>query len=126
MPQYLGSDMLTKFSIWLGKVSTRKFLHSSQIYLAILIVTNLILGWLVFQDYGQSWDEPFFYEYAASIPGAYNLHQWLNGSVDIENYFGQSNLNLKMYGPAYLLLAHFPDEFFRKVLKVGSMKPGTC
>ena len=38
--------------------------------IALLILANLIVGGMIFQDFGLSWDEPLFYQYAQAVPYA--------------------------------------------------------
>ena len=70
----------------------------------LLLILNLLIGLLTFQDYGLSWDEPLFYEYADAVPYAYSIRARLSGNFDIEQAYGPSG-DHKMYGPAYLLPA---------------------
>jgi len=70
----------------------------------LLLIINLVIGLLTFQDYGLSWDEPLFYQYADAIPYAYSIPARLSGDFDIEQAYGPSG-DHKMYGPAYLLPA---------------------
>lgn len=72
---------------------------------AILILANLIVGLLTFQDYGLSWDEPLFYQYAEAVPYAYSIPERLSGNFDLEKAYGPSAEDHKTYGPAYLLPA---------------------
>lgn len=70
----------------------------------ILLAINLAAGLLTFQDYGMSWDEPLFYDYADSIRLAYTPQAYAPG-FDFYQVFGKSPEDHKIYGPAYLLLA---------------------
>ncbi len=70
----------------------------------ILILINLIIGLLVFRDYGLSWDEPLFYDYAAALQKAYSPAEWFSGSFDVDNYYGASGSDHANRGPAYVLL----------------------
>lgn len=65
----------------------------------LLLAALLLAGLFTFRDYGLSWDEPFFYSYAESIPRAYQGWDKLDESV-----YGRSPTDHKYYGPAYLLL----------------------
>jgi hypothetical protein len=65
----------------------------------LLLAALLLAGLLTFGDYGLSWDEPFFYSYAESIPRAYQGWDTLDESV-----YGRSPGDHQYYGPAYLLL----------------------
>lgn len=75
-----------------------KFIKQPQFFFLILALAGL----LTFRSYGQSWDEPLFYNYAAAIPAAYQPANWLNVP---ESVYGGSAEDHKYYGPAYLLLA---------------------
>jgi len=72
----------------------------------LLILANLVVGLVTFQDYGLSWDEPLFYQYAQAVPYAYSLPARLSGTFDIEKAYGPSAEDHKTYGPAYLLPAN--------------------
>lgn len=72
--------------------------------LLLLLTLNLTVGFLTFRDYGLSWDEPLFYNYADSIWKAYT-HQAFSPGFDFESVYGRSPDDHKIYGPAYLLLA---------------------
>ncbi len=73
--------------------------------LILLLAVNLVAGLVTFQDYSLSWDEPLFYAYADTIPYAYSITERLSGDFDIENAYGPSAADHKIYGPAYLLPA---------------------
>jgi hypothetical protein len=66
----------------------------------LLLAALLLAGLFTFGDYGLSWDEPLFYDYAESIQGAYQGWDKLDESV-----YGRSPADHKNRGPAYLLLA---------------------
>jgi hypothetical protein len=70
----------------------------------LLLLCNLAAGVFVFQDFGMSWDEPLFYQYANSIGYAYSIEEWLGDDFDLENAYGPSG-DHGTYGPAYLLIA---------------------
>jgi hypothetical protein len=71
----------------------------------LILIANLIIGLFTFQDYGLSWDEPLFYQYADAVPYAYSISARMNGDFDIEKAYGPSAEDHKIYGPIYLLLA---------------------
>ena len=71
----------------------------------LLILANLVVGLFTFQDYGLSWDEPLFYQYAEAVPYAYSIPARLSGNFDIQKAYGPSAEDHKTYGPAYLLPA---------------------
>jgi len=70
----------------------------------ILLLVNLAVGLFTFRNYGLSWDEPLFYDYADSIQLAYTP-QAFSPSFDFEQVYGPSATDHKYYGPAYLLAA---------------------
>ena len=70
----------------------------------LLLLINLAAGLLTFKDYGLSWDEPLFYNYADSIRIAYTPQAFSPG-FDFYSVFGKSPEDHKIYGPAYLLMA---------------------
>lgn len=72
--------------------------------LLLLLLINLAAGLLTFRDYGLSWDEPLFYDYADSIKLAYTPQAFFP-SFDFEQVYGPSATDHKYYGPAYLLAA---------------------
>ena len=71
----------------------------------IVLAINLIIGIFTFQDYGYSWDEPLFYDYADALRYAYSPAEWLSGNFDLQNAFGSSGSDHANRGPAYILLA---------------------
>ena len=73
-----------------------------------LLAINLLIGSFIFRDYGYSWDEPLFYDYADALGYAYSPDAWLSGDFDLERSFGSSGDDHKTRGPAYLLLARGP------------------
>lgn len=72
--------------------------------LLLLLTINLAVGLLTFRNYGLSWDEPLFYDYADSIWKAYTPQAFSPG-FDFDSVYGRSPDDHKIYGPAYLLLA---------------------
>ncbi len=72
--------------------------------LTLLLAINLMVGFLTFRNYGLSWDEPLFYDYADSIWVAYTPEAYSPG-FDFESVYGRSAEDHKTRGPAYLLLA---------------------
>jgi len=81
----------------------------------ILLTINLLIGLLTFQDYGISWDEPLFYDYADSLGYAYSPMEWMSGDFDLDKVYGASGSDHANRGPAYLFLARGPVyllEFF--------------
>ena len=78
-----------------------------------LLLASLLAGLIVYRDYGASWDEPEYYEYARSIRYAYSLEDHLEQDFRIEKAFGSASYFHRFYGPAYLLLAGSLVEFLR-------------
>jgi hypothetical protein len=74
----------------------------------ILLAINILVGLFVFRDYGLSWDEPLFYDYADALGYAYSPAEWFSGSFDLNNSYGSSGDDHKTRGPAYLFLAREP------------------
>ena len=64
-----------------------------------------MVGLFTFRDYGLSWDEPLFYDYANSLGYAYSPSEWFSGNFDLENAYGASGTDHANRGPAYILLA---------------------
>lgn len=71
----------------------------------VLLIINLLIGIFTFQNYGLSWDEPLFYDYANALPYAYSPSEWFSGNFNLENAYGSSGTDHANRGPAYLLLA---------------------
>jgi len=46
----------------------------------ILLIVNLLVGIFTFQNYGLSWDEPLFYDYANALGYAYSPQEWFSGN----------------------------------------------
>ncbi len=87
-----------------------RFVKKTFFPLLILLGINIVSGILTFRAYGMSWDEPLFYNYADSIRMAYTPQAFSPG-FDFEQVFGKSPEDHKIYGPAYLLLAHPVEQF---------------
>ncbi|NOT03285.1 MAG: hypothetical protein HOP27_01660 [Anaerolineales bacterium] len=71
----------------------------------ILLIINIVVGLLTFRNYGLSWDEPLFYDYANALGYAYTPSEWFSGNFDLENAYGASGTDHANRGPAYILLA---------------------
>ncbi len=84
----------------------------------LILIANLIIGLFTFQDYGLSWDEPLFYQYAEAVPYAYSISARMSGDFDIEKAYGPSAEDHKIYGPIYLLLGKPAVDFFDWMLPV--------
>ena len=74
----------------------------------ILLAVNILIGLVVFRNYGYSWDEPLFYDYADALGYAYTPREWFSGDFDLQRSFGSSGDDHKTRGPAYLLLGRGP------------------
>jgi hypothetical protein len=85
----------------------------------LLLTANIICGLFVFRDYGLSWDEPLFYDYAESLGYAYSPAEWFSGDFNLENAYGASGTDHANRGPAYILLARGPV----KVLEAVGLDP---
>jgi len=72
----------------------------------ILLIINLLVGIFAFQNYGLSWDEPLFYDYANALGYAYSPQEWFSGNFNLENAYGSSGTDHANRGPAYIILAH--------------------
>lgn len=71
----------------------------------ILLIINIVIGLFTFRDYGLSWDEPLFYDYAKALGYAYSPQEWFSGNFNIENAYGSSGTDHANRGPAYIILA---------------------
>ncbi len=71
----------------------------------ILLAFNILIGLFTFKDFGLSWDEPLFYDYAKALPYAYSPKEWFSGDFNLENAYGASGSDHANRGPAYILLA---------------------
>ena len=71
----------------------------------ILLIVNLLVGIFTFRDYGLSWDEPLFYDYANALGYAYSPQEWFSGNFNLENAYGPSGTDHANRGPAYIILA---------------------
>ena len=76
----------------------------------VLLVINILIGLLIFRNYGYSWDEPLFYDYGDALGYAYSPREWFSGNFDLERSYGSSGDDHKTRGPAYLLLARGPVQ----------------
>lgn len=71
----------------------------------ILLIVNILVGLITFQNYGLSWDEPLFYDYANALQYAYSPSEWFSGNFDLQNAYGSSGTDHANRGPAYILIA---------------------
>ena len=81
----------------------------------VLLAINILIGLLVFRNYGYSWDEPLFYDYGEALGYAYSPHEWFSGNFDLERSYGSSGDDHKTRGPAYLLLARGPVYLLEEI-----------
>ena len=88
----------------------RSFRQWSGKPVLILIALNLLIGGFLFRNYGYSWDEPLFYDYARALGYAYSPEEWLSGDFELAKAYGASGDDHKTRGPAYLLLARGPVQ----------------
>ncbi|HET7144782.1 MAG TPA: hypothetical protein VFI68_12250 [Anaerolineales bacterium] len=72
----------------------------------ILLIINIAIGLITFRDYGLSWDEPLFYDYANALGYAYSPTEWFSGNFNLENAYGASASDHANRGPAYIVIAH--------------------
>ncbi len=71
----------------------------------ILLIINVVIGLFTFHNYGLSWDEPLFYDYANALGYAYSPLEWFSGDFNLENAYGSSGTDHANRGPAYIILA---------------------
>ena len=93
----------------------RALRHPAILPILLLLAINLIAGLLTYRDFGLSWDEPLFYDYADSIKLAYTP-QAFSPSFDFEQVYGPSATDHKYYGPAYILAARPVQQAIMAVL----------
>jgi hypothetical protein len=94
-----------------------RFLKNSFTPILLLLAINLTAGILTFRQFGMSWDEPLFYNYADSIRIAYTPQAFSPG-FDFYQVFGKSPEDHKIYGPAYLLLARPVEQALVSVFQL--------
>lgn len=80
----------------------------------ILVIAGLVSGLCLFQDYGASWDEPDLYKYASQSLKAYSIQDRAQGQFNLDSLLGPDNLRL--YGPAYLVMGQVIVNAFDAVL----------
>lgn len=71
----------------------------------IILTVNILIGLMTFRNYGLSWDEPLFYDYADALRYAYTPREWFSGDFDLQNAYGASGTDHANRGPAYILIA---------------------
>ncbi len=92
-----------------------RFLQNKTSPILLLLAVNLIVGLLVFRDYGLSLDEPLFYGYADAIGYAYSPAEWFSGDFDLIHAYGPSAGDHANRGPAYLLIARIPAHLLQSM-----------
>jgi hypothetical protein len=93
-----------------------RFLKHPLTPLILLLTVTLTVGFFTFRDYGLSWDEPLFYDYADSIRLAYTPQAFSPG-FDFNQVYGPSPEDHKFYGPAYLLMARPIQQAVMSIFK---------
>lgn len=88
--------------------------------IAILLIVNLLIGIFTFQDYGYSWDEPLFYEYADALRYAFSPQNWFDENFDLQNAFGASASDHANRGPAYIIIVYPIVSIFKLFLDNAS------
>lgn len=73
-----------------------------------LLAVALAAAMFIFRDYGLTWDEPLFYQYADALGYAYTPANWFSGTFDLSRSYGPSADDHKTRGPGYLVLARLP------------------
>jgi len=79
----------------------------------LLIFFNILIGLIVFDDYGFSYDEPLYYGYADAIGYAYTPSNWFSEDFDITLAYGPSPGDHGNRGPAYLLFGRIPAHMLQ-------------
>lgn len=75
-----------------------------------LLAVALAAALFTFRDFGLTWDEPLFYQYANALGYAYTPTNWFSGEFDLSRSYGPSADDHKTRGPGYLLIAREPAE----------------
>lgn len=87
-------------SLFAGRTIPRWITNNLPVLATLLV--GLIAGIVIFDDFGASWDEPEYYQYADSTMYAYSISARLEGSYSLEGAFGPADL--RYYGPSFLIL----------------------
>jgi hypothetical protein len=96
-------------------LSVRISLQSKYIPIIFLLAANIICGLIVFRDYGLSWDEPLFYDYAQALGYAYSPREWFSGDFNLDKAYGASASDHANRGPAYILLVRQPEKLLESL-----------
>jgi hypothetical protein len=78
-----------------------------------VLAAGLTATLLVFPDFGLSWDEPLYYEYADALGYAYTPANWVSAHFDLTQAYGPSADDHKTRGPGYLLVARVPVQLLQ-------------
>jgi hypothetical protein len=65
----------------------QRFTRNQNFPIFVILLFGLILGFIIFQDFGASWDEPNYYYYGAVTLKAYS--DPLAGNVQLYSHYGQ-------------------------------------
>jgi hypothetical protein len=82
----------------------------------ILLILNVVIGTLVFRDFGESWDEESMHYYADI---SYKAYQNIANPNSLESYYGDNIL--RYYGPAYVLMAKTVINFFPIINQIDTV-----
>ncbi len=85
-----------------------------NIPILLILILGLVLGFILFQHYGASWDEPEYYEYADRTLSAYSLVDRLAGTYQWNNTLGPADL--RYYGPAFLIIGEGVHALLQVIL----------
>ena len=92
----------------------QKIIRSPSVWLGVFIIVNLLIGILTFTNYGESWDEYNFFQYAEESLAAYR------GLFQPEFHLSFSDPTLRHYGAWFLMTCVavarlFPDAYISDV-----------
>lgn len=87
-----------------------------DLLLLVLVATSFLAAFLTYTHYGWTWDEPLFYQYGDALGYAYTPSNWFRPDFDLENAYGPSGTDHKIYGSAYLLIGQLVRSTLRFVL----------
>ena len=82
--------------------SIHKMTRNKNLPILIILFVGLILGISIFTNFGASWDEPEYYQYADSTLRAYSITDRLAGTFKLNLTLGPTDL--RYYGPAFLII----------------------
>ncbi len=92
----------------------------------LLILINIIIGFLIIQDFGESWDEITVYSYAEMSTDAYKNFFHVH---EMNNYYGDDIL--RYYGPAFpifkkLVISPFKSLNYNEITSVWHLLNFLC